>query len=85
MGRVVSLYMDTITELHEGDVLLREANPDSGRPARAYRIVELRRQLKGMHEGRWHTKSLVIDPATIDPTDDVVVTFVWYPRRRRRR
>lgn len=83
VGRVVGLYMDTTARLREGDVLLREAT-DSGRPARAYRIVSVRTQLRGEHEGRQHLQALVIAPESIEPADRVV-KFVWYPRARRRR
>lgn len=78
IGREVGLYMDTVQRLAEGDVLVRE-----GERPRAYRVLTVREQQRGMHEGRQHLRVLVIDPASITP-DDTVVSFAWYPRRRRR-
>ncbi len=72
VGRVVGLYMDTLRTVAEQDVITTPSG-------RAYRVVGVRRQERGIHEGRWHLRALVIDPTTIQDGDEVI-PLVWYRR-----
>lgn len=77
IGNIVRLYFDTPRTLDEGDVVRSPTG-------RAYRIVHVRRQERGIHEGRWHVQGLVMDPGSVT-ADDNIFDYVWYPRRKARR
>jgi translation elongation factor P/translation initiation factor 5A len=74
VGAIVGLYMDTPRELEENQVI----RTTSGR---CYRIVELRRQARGKHAGRWHIKGLVLGALPDEQLEsEDVVPLAWYRR-----
>lgn len=74
-GSVVSLYYDSPRDLAAGNVLLTPTG-------RAYQILELRRQARGRHVGRWHLKALVLEKI---PPGATTYPIYWYRRLKRRR
>ena len=75
VGSVVSLYYDSPRELAVGHVLLTPTG-------RVYQLVELRRQMRGSHVGRWHLKALVLDSI---PAGSITHPIYWYRRKKRSR
>lgn len=72
IGALVKLYIDTRRDVAEGDVIQTQT-------ARSYRVLDVRRQEKGKHAGRWHLQALVIDPTSVND-DDHVIPIRWYRR-----
>jgi hypothetical protein len=67
------------------DALDREVQPDDviqTPTGRSYLVLGIRRQIRGVHIGRWHARCLVIDQAAV-PEDAVVHPVTWYRRGRR--
>lgn len=54
-GDEVGIYYDSKAQVLPGDYLRT-------RTGRTYRIVKVRRQVKGQHEGRCHLRCVVMDP-----------------------
>lgn len=72
VGSVVYLYLDVFRDVQVADLV----RTPSGR---LYRVVDVRRQERGIHRGRWHLHALVLDPST--PLDgESIIDIVWYPR-----
>jgi hypothetical protein len=74
-GSIVGIYYDGRQELKIRDCLQTPTG-------RVYVIVELRRQLKGRHIGRWHIRALVSD--TVPAGTENVYLIVWYKREKKR-
>lgn len=74
-GSIVSIYYDARVDLQIADALKTGTG-------RVYVIVELRRQAKGRHVGRWHIKALVSD--TVPEGTRMVYPIYWYRRERKR-
>lgn len=72
IGADVSLYWDGLGPVAEDDVMRTTAG-------RCYRVLHARQQERGRHEGRWHLRALVIDPADVSETD-TVHSIRWYRR-----
>jgi hypothetical protein len=71
-GAIVSLYVDIPRIVAEGHIIQTTTG-------RTYEIVEVRRQAKGKHVGRWHIKAVVVDEKNIDGRK--IVHFIrWYKR-----
>lgn len=89
VGAEVGLYFDTRAVVAEGDVIVNGYY--SGAPERrAYEVVAVRRQTRGMHVGRWHLRAVVVSStadelaeylAGVDPAQTVHRMY-WYPRAR---
>jgi len=71
-GAIVKLYLDTGWTVREGDVIQTQTG-------RAYRVLELRRQERGRHAGRWHLVVVVLAPGELAP-DDRIIPIRWYRR-----
>lgn len=80
IGEIVSLYYDSPRKVSVGDVL------KTATTGRLYVIVELRKQEKGMHVGRWHIKGLVADRSYLQtlPPGKKIHIIKWYPRGKRK-
>lgn len=75
-GSVVKIHYDSAAEVSTGEALVTATG-------RTYIVVEVRRQTRGKHRGRWHLRCLVHDSgpapgATVHP-------LRWYRRERARR
>lgn len=75
LGRVVSIYYDSPRLVSEGDALRTTTG-------RLYLLLEVRRQERGAHIGRWHLKALVTDKI---PEGTKVHPIYWYRRERKHR
>lgn len=76
-GAIVSLYLDTIRPVAEGNVIETQSG-------RVYRAVHVRQQQTGKHTGRWHLKALVITPDDVNPDTDHIIRITWYRRQTRK-
>lgn len=74
IGSVVKLTYDSPRAVSPGDVLKTLAG-------RMYLICETRRQVKGLHVGRWHLQAIIVDEV---PEGAHVHPIYWYRRRRKR-
>lgn len=74
VGAVVRITYDSECSISLDHVL----KTPSGR---AYRILELRRQMRGKHAGRYHLRCIVIDEI---PDDAIVHPICWYSRDKTR-
>ncbi len=73
LGALVSLYYDSPREVVAGDAL----RTPSGR---LYLLVDVRRQTRGKHIGRWHLKAVVSDRV---PDGTRVHPIYWFRRTKK--
>ena len=74
IGSIVSLYYDSPRELAMGHCLITKTG-------RVYQIVDLHRQTRGQHVGRWHIRALVAESI---PAGSITHPIYWYRRQKRR-
>lgn len=76
VGAEVRLFYDALDrEVMVGDVIRTGTG-------RCYLVLGIRRQTRGQHVGRWHTRCAVISPEDV-PEDAVIHPVTWYRRPRR--
>lgn len=76
LGTFCTLYYDSPREVNAFDVIRTGAGT-------CYRVVEVRRQKRGKHVGRWHLKCVRIASEDVE-VDDTVHPLYWYSRERQK-
>lgn len=72
-GALVSIYMDTLVTIREGDYIVTTAG-------RKYEVETVRRQKRGIHVGRQHMMVTVL-PDDAELTNDARIHRLrWYKR-----
>jgi hypothetical protein len=70
VGALVQIGYDTPDPVAPGDVLKTTTG-------RCYIIIEARQQIRGIHAGRWHLQTVVIDQI---PDGALIHPIEWYRR-----
>jgi hypothetical protein len=73
-GAIVSIHYDAQEDVRPGHALVTTTG-------RTYVVMEVRRQQRRRHRGRWHLRCVVSDEPP--PPDTVVHPLFWYRRDRR--
>lgn len=83
VGAVVRLYVDLERQVNEGDII-------ETRTGRGYRVLSVRVQERGKHEGRQHLSCVVLHAGWLedavagfyDPSSAFIHRIRWYRRER---
>jgi autonomous glycyl radical cofactor GrcA len=78
-GAIVSLHVDLIARVDVNDIIETESG-------RRYRVLDVRVQQRGKHEGRQHLRVIVLGKNDEHDEHDVytVHKIRWYKRAKRR-
>lgn len=75
-GAVVKLYVDLVADVKPNDTIATQTG-------RCYRVIGVRKQLRGKHANRQHLEVLVLAPDEL--ASGMIHEIHWYKRGRGRR